>query len=103
MAPPDPLPDIRIIPSLVYKGSSLDPSPKDYMDFFTTYSLACGWDLATTKMRLILHIQGSGHLLDWKNKNKAWILAPTTGWDSLIDKFIKDMNPPLGYDEDITV
>jgi hypothetical protein len=103
MAPPDPTPDIRIISSLIYKGESSDLSPKDYINFFSSYASACGWDLATTKMRLILHIQGNGHPLDWKTKNMAWILEPTTSWDNLIEKFIKDMNPPLGYDEDITV
>jgi hypothetical protein len=90
MAPPDPTPDIRIISSLIYKGESSDLSPKDY-NFFSSYASACGWDLATTKMRLILHIQGNGHPLDWKTKNMAWILDSTTTWEHLIDNFITDL------------
>jgi hypothetical protein len=106
MAPPvaDPTPDIRIIPSLVYTGGPSDPSPKDYIDFFTTYAAACGWDVPTSKTRLWLHLQGTGHPLQWRNLNRAWLMdAATNNWDLVVAKFIQDLNPCMGYSEDITL
>jgi hypothetical protein len=96
-------PDIRIIPSLVYKGVSSDLSTKEYINYFSSYASGCGWDTATSKLRLLFHIQGSGYPLEWKTEHNAWIMATTTRWDMLIDRFVKELNPRLGYYEDITL
>jgi hypothetical protein len=96
-------PEIRLIPSLIYTGGPSEQSPQDYINFFSTYANACAWDLPTTKLRLWLHIQGTGHPMEWKTTNNAWLMDAATTWQQIIDRFVSDLNPVMGFNEDITV
>lgn len=95
--------DIRIDSSLIYKGEFNDPNPKDYIANLQMYARANNWDLATSKQRLWLYLQGNGYPHDWKIKNQDWIFDAATTWQQICDKFITDLNPTMGYDQDITI
>jgi hypothetical protein len=41
--------------------------------------------------------------MEWKTANNTWLMDAATTWQQIIDVFVNDLNPVMGFNEDINV